>query len=175
MARLRDGAEYHSPDEARERGEEWAARPGEAEDLSDPSHYQTQDEATALGREYNPFESQYDYGKGAPSSTEGFVHEPGGVRRRARVPPMGLPDRSGPQDMPFDMGDSTSPMSRPWSERTGIPEVDNPPFRIRGYDPDNEPTGPRVASPDFESTSKDDQTRLIEMMLQEQFGGDDEA
>lgn len=43
---------YLTPDEARERGMAWVSRPGEPSDLRDPYHYQTQDESTALGRDW---------------------------------------------------------------------------------------------------------------------------
>lgn len=70
---------YLTPEEAREQGVEWKGRPGESDDLSSPDHYQTEDEANALGRAYNPVERQYDYGKGG-FGNEGFVHQPGGAR-----------------------------------------------------------------------------------------------
>lgn len=43
---------YLTPDEARERGVAWTARPGEPQDLSDPWHYQTQDDSRRLGRDW---------------------------------------------------------------------------------------------------------------------------
>ena len=41
---------YRTPDEARERGEAWVARPGEPQDLRNEFHYQTPDEWRGAGR-----------------------------------------------------------------------------------------------------------------------------
>ena len=46
------GGSYFTPDEARERGVGWVARPGEPQDLSHPAHYQTPDDARRLGRNW---------------------------------------------------------------------------------------------------------------------------
>jgi hypothetical protein len=43
---------YLTPDEANERGVAWTARAGEPQDLRDPFHYQSPDEARALGRNW---------------------------------------------------------------------------------------------------------------------------
>lgn len=40
---------YLTPDEAREQGVGWVARPGEPQDLNHPYHYQTPDQARANG------------------------------------------------------------------------------------------------------------------------------
>ena len=42
---------YRTPDEARERGESWVARPGEPQDLRDLFHYQSPDEWRGAGRD----------------------------------------------------------------------------------------------------------------------------
>lgn len=43
---------YLTPDEAAAAHVAWVARPGEPQDLSDPYHYQTPDQARALGRNW---------------------------------------------------------------------------------------------------------------------------
>lgn len=43
---------YLTPDEAQEQGVEWTGRPGEPDDLDDPYHYQTPDDAVRLGRDW---------------------------------------------------------------------------------------------------------------------------
>ena len=74
---------YLTPDEAGEQGVEWMGRPGEPDDLDDPYHYQTPDDAVRLGRDWATQAAGIGGRdpRGAPESQGGMPAVPGGGSR----------------------------------------------------------------------------------------------
>ena len=68
---------YLSPQEARDAGVEWKGRPGESDDLSSDEHYQTPDEAQALGKAWAPVVGNYDYQNGGSQAQRRIPVLPG--------------------------------------------------------------------------------------------------
>ena len=71
---------YLTPDESRERGQGWVARPGEPQDLRDPFHYQSPDEWRGAGRDPSQWGSQ-------PSIMQGRATHAGWQGGRAAIDP----------------------------------------------------------------------------------------